>query len=98
MERDNPILDRVGSVIKRLFRCPDARILPTTVSSDIDGWDSVAHVMVILECEREFGIRFPQDRIYSMSDVGEMCQIISSELGAKDAIHPPVTDSGKREP
>lgn len=82
MEQNNLVIERVGRVIKRLFRCPDAMIVPNTISSDIDGWDSVAHVMVILECEREFGIRFPQERIYSMRDVGEMCQIIGNELHA----------------
>lgn len=77
------IIERVSLIIKRTFRCPDAQILPETVSSDIDGWDSVSHVMVILECEREFGIRFPQERIYSLRDVGELCEVISNEILAK---------------
>lgn len=80
MAADDWILERVGAVIKKVFRCPDAQITPATVSVDIDGWDSLSHAMVIMGCEREFGITFPKERIYTMKDVGELCQIIGTAL------------------
>lgn len=85
MQDNEKILMRVGEVIRAVFRCPDASIGPSTVSADIDGWDSLSHVMLILECEKLFGIRFPKERIYSMKDVGEMCQIIRARLPDNDS-------------
>jgi len=29
-----------------------------TTAGDVDGWDSVVHVMLVLASERKFGIRF----------------------------------------
>ena len=29
-----------------------------TTSADVEGWDSVVHVMLILASERRFGVRF----------------------------------------
>lgn len=74
------ILKRVGEVIRKVFRCPGADISPGTISADVDGWDSLSHVMLILECEKAFGIQFPKERLYSMKDVGELCQIIQRVL------------------
>lgn len=84
METIESILERVGAAINRVFRCPHVQITRDTVSADIDGWDSLSHIRVILECEKEFGIRFPKERVYAMKDVGEMCQIVRNALLANN--------------
>lgn len=47
-----------------------------TTAGDVDGWDSVAHVMLVLATEREFGIRFESSEIANAANVGEFVSLI----------------------
>jgi acyl carrier protein len=50
-----------------------------TTAGDIDGWDSVAHVMLILATERKFGIRFESSEIANAANVGEFVSVIEAK-------------------
>jgi acyl carrier protein len=45
---------------------PDLRI------GDLDQWDSVAHLDLMSEVEREFGVRFDLDEITSLTSLPEL--------------------------
>ena len=42
------------------------------------GWDSLGHMTVVLELEREFGVRVPVTRIAELTDVESIAHVISS--------------------
>ena len=44
--------------------------------SDIDGWDSLEHIDLIIAVERRFGIKFTMGEVNGMKNVGEMADII----------------------
>jgi acyl carrier protein len=50
-----------------------------TTGADVDGWDSVVHVMLILASEREFGVRFESSEIANASNVGEFVSLIEAK-------------------
>lgn len=50
-----------------------------TTAADVDEWDSVAHVMLILATERKFGIRFESSEIANAADVGEFVSLIEAK-------------------
>jgi acyl carrier protein len=52
-----------------------------TTAADVDSWDSVAHVMLILASERKFGVRFEGVEIANASNVGEFVTLIESKRG-----------------
>jgi acyl carrier protein len=52
-----------------------------TTAGDVDGWDSVAHVMLILATERKFGIRFESSEIANAANVGEFVSVIEAKRG-----------------
>ena len=45
---------------------PPERLTPETACGDIPEWDSVMHLRLVMETEREFGVRYPLERIPSM--------------------------------
>jgi acyl carrier protein len=53
---------------------------PETTAADVDGWDSVMHVMLVLASERKFGIRFESSEIANAANVGEFVALIDSKL------------------
>ena len=50
-----------------------------TTAADVDSWDSVAHIMLILASERKFGVRFEGVEIANASNVGEFVTLIESK-------------------
>jgi acyl carrier protein len=51
---------------------PDLRI------GDVDQWDSVAHLDLISEVEREFGVRFDLDEITTLTSLPELVRRLES--------------------
>jgi acyl carrier protein len=72
------IFDRISGVIKDFFDCPDAIISLATVALDIDGWDSLAQTILMLELESEFSIKFTAAEVLNFSNVSEIVESIFS--------------------
>ena len=79
--------ERLRSVFVQVFDDPElgvgARaICATTSSLDVDGWDSVTHVVLLVAIEREFGLRFAAGEMAELTDVGELAERIERRLDA----------------
>jgi acyl carrier protein len=76
---EDKIFSRLCAVVRRTFRLADGTpIGPETTSSDIDGWDSLSHSILIMNVEDEFSIVLDSDRVYRLSDIGELAGLIRS--------------------
>jgi acyl carrier protein len=75
------IMERLGDVFEEVF---DRRVelRPETTAGDVEGWDSVVHVMLILATEREFGIRFESAEIANAANVGEFVLLLEAKTAA----------------
>jgi len=69
---DASLLHEIEHIIQEVFANPGAAVTRETVASDIDGWDSLSHAILVLRIESAFGIEFPTDEVYSFSNVGEL--------------------------
>lgn len=53
-----------------------------TTSGDIEEWDSIVHVQLIVEMEARFGISFTAEEIGGYENVGQMVDGIAAKMGA----------------
>lgn len=62
-------LDNEGLIVKE-----------TTQATDVDEWDSLTHIMLVVAIEKYFNIQFTSKEIQSWSNVGEMINTISAKI------------------
>jgi acyl carrier protein len=49
-------------------------------ANDVDGWDSITHVMIVVAVEKKFGIKMGAGEIQRLRNVGEFASLIQSKL------------------
>lgn len=74
------VYEKLTEVFVDVFDDEDIAISDETVSTDIDGWDSLMHITLIGVIEDEFGIKFNMDDLPKMKNVGIMVDIIQELL------------------
>ena len=58
----------------------DIEVCDETVSSDIEGWDSLEHINLMMAIEKKFNIKFTMGEINKFKNVGEMVNAISQKI------------------
>ena len=76
----NEILKNLQDIFRDVFDNEEIELTYETVAEDIDEWDSLAHIQLIKEIEKEFGIKLSSKEILSWDDVGEMIDAIFEKL------------------
>ena len=65
-------LKELNSLFIELFNNSEILINVSTSAADIDGWDSLMHVRIILAIEQKFNIRFNASEASSFANIGDI--------------------------
>lgn len=71
---------QVKEVFADLFEMDEEEVHNTDTMEDIDDWDSLMHIQLMLALEKEFSIKFSTQQIMEMKSVANIIQIISSKF------------------
>lgn len=72
----NEVYDRLNQVFRTVFDDDSITVSDKTTSADIEDWDSLEHIDLIVSIEKEFGMKFTMSETTVMKNVGEMVDII----------------------
>ena len=73
--------ERLTDLFREFFDDESIELEDGTVAADIDDWDSLNHVKLVVEIERSFSIRFSNREIAGWENVGDMRRAIADKLG-----------------
>ncbi|MBQ0733113.1 acyl carrier protein [Aquimarina celericrescens] len=74
------ILSKVKEAFITVLEHDNFELRDETTADDVDGWESVTHMMIITEVEKSFGIKFKLMDLMNMNDIGDLLNTIKSEL------------------
>ncbi len=72
--------EKIKKLMYKIFEIDNQDISKNISPSDIDNWDSLRHLMLIVELENEFQIKFNDDELVSLIDFASICQTISKKI------------------
>lgn len=74
------IIDELQIIFREIFDDEEIVLSKETKAEDIDDWDSLTHMQLIVEIEKKYNIRFTTGEIKKAANVGEFIEIIESKL------------------
>ena len=74
------VYETLNGVFQDVFDDESIEVHEETTSEDIEDWDSLEHINLIAAVEQEFGVKFNMGQVVSMKNVGEMVDIILSQI------------------
>lgn len=79
MNKDQ-ILNEINNIFKDVLDNDEVTVNPKTTSDDIDEWDSLTHIQLIVAIEKKFKLKFSSIEISNWKDVREMIISIENKL------------------
>ena len=74
------VFETLNGVFQDVFDDTSITLNDNTTSESIEDWDSLEHINLIAAVEQEFGMRFSMGQVVTMKNVGEMADIILSQI------------------
>lgn len=75
------VLEKLNEVFSDYFDDEIIKLTDQTTSEDIEDWDSLEHIGLVVAIETAFGIKFSMGETIKMNNVGDMVDGIVSKLG-----------------
>ena len=76
------IMNDLIPIFQNVFDDDDLVVDQNTTSADVEGWDSLAHIRLIVSIERALNIRFAASEIATLANVGELARVILQKRSA----------------
>ena len=69
--------EQLEEVFKAVFNDDSITLEDGTTANDIPGWDSIAHINLMLSIEQSFGMQFSGDQFSGFENIGELKAFLS---------------------
>ena len=74
------IFEKLNEIFRDVFDDEEIAVTESTMAADIDGWDSLTHIMLLSAIEDEFDVHFDMKAVQGLKNVGAMADLIASML------------------
>lgn len=78
MER-NDVLKQIAEILEDVTDNDSVQITEASTADEVDGWDSLSHIQLVVAIEKHFRIKFTASEIQKWKNVGEMIDSIQAK-------------------
>lgn len=78
---DEPeVWDRMIDIMREIFDEDDLELTRESTAADVEAWDSLMNIELVVALEHEFGFQFRTGEIAGMKTVGALADVISKHV------------------
>jgi len=77
---DSDIFKKIKTIFLDILRCDESEINENSSADEIDQWDSLAHIKLVLEIERQFEIKFLLGELQNLKNIKGLVNLVQSKL------------------
>ena len=77
-ESREQILQTISEIVADTLMVPDVKMTEATTAADIDGWDSLTHVQIVVGIETRYNIRFSFTEVAQLENAGSLIDAVQS--------------------
>ncbi len=74
------IYDKMTAILREVFDDDALVAREDLTAKQVEGWDSLAHIRLVLSVEKAFKIKFSAAEVGKLKNVGEFVGLIKSKL------------------
>ena len=74
------LYSKLTDVFQAVFDDDEIVVTPGLSADDVDGWDSLKHVRLMLSVEKAFCIKFTSSEVGRLKNVGDLASLIQSKI------------------
>ncbi|MDA7510142.1 acyl carrier protein [Verrucomicrobia bacterium] len=75
------ILVKLQEIFIDIFDDEDINLTFETTADDIEDWDSLSHINLVVAIEKDYKMKFALGELQDLKNVGDMCSLVLSKLG-----------------
>lgn len=75
---ETEILAKLQTIFADVLDEDDLVLTPQTTAQDVDGWDSLSHVRLVLTVEKAFGVKLSAGEIGRLKNVGDLIVLLQA--------------------
>jgi acyl carrier protein len=72
----------MNEIFRQVLDDDTIALTPTMTAEDVEGWDSMNHIFIVVEIEKRFGIKFQAAEMEELKNVGELAALVRNKAGA----------------
>jgi acyl carrier protein len=77
----SPLFDKIRGITADVLHVPASQLTSQSSPDNIETWDSIYHLNLILAFEQEFAVQFEPEEVDQMSSFGRILDVLENKLG-----------------
>jgi acyl carrier protein len=77
---DPELYDALNAIFRKVLEDDSIVLKPETTAEDVEGWDSMNHIFLVVEIEKHFGVKFQAAEMEELKNVGELAALVRKRI------------------